>query len=196
MQGSSSNDLEILERIFNPEEGFAVLQTQTQEVFHDKIDPELLDKAKLDERSAISCAESDPVKALDILSNLIESCPFYASAYNNRAQVKMIIAGREEKDSCSGDGGVEAVMGDLDLALKYGVGLPIVLGNFFLTSESGNAYSQRALIKRKDGDLQGAELDFQAGARNGNAFAKSQVKDNPYAKMCNAMMQKAMKDCF
>jgi hypothetical protein len=46
----------------------------------------------------------------------------------------------------------------------------------------------------KQGDLPGAELDFQEGARNGNAYAKSQVKENPYAKMCNAMMTKAMEE--
>jgi hypothetical protein len=129
MQGVSSNDLETLERIFSPEEGFAVIEKTQSETFHDKIDTKLLESAKKDEREAISCEEKDTLRALEILSRVIESCPTYASAYNNRGQVRILLISRKElAGSIDSRGDVNKVMVDLELAIKYGVGLPTVLG--------------------------------------------------------------------
>ncbi|KAH6566816.1 hypothetical protein BASA60_009303 [Batrachochytrium salamandrivorans] len=45
------------------------------------------------------------------------------------------------------------------------------------------AYTQRAIIKKKRGDLSGADEDFIKGAQYGNEVAKGMVKNNPYAKL-------------
>lgn len=108
----TANDLAVLERIFNPETGFAVMESQ--KTYYDKIPADLLSWAKQEEKRAVNLAETDPSGALDILNASIEKCPTNASAYNNRAQVLALL----DRDSSQ----------ELDLAIKYGNGLPIVLG--------------------------------------------------------------------
>jgi hypothetical protein len=55
------------------------------------------------------------------------------------------------------------------------------------------AFTQRAVIKRKMGDSCGADRDFAMGALHGNEIAKGIVRQNPFAKMCNAIVMEALK---
>lgn len=61
-------------------------------------------------------------------------------------------------------------------------------------SKSGiKALCQRGILHRLMGDETRAKEDFEAAAKNGSKFAKAQLAAlNPYAKMCNAMLQKVM----
>lgn len=55
------------------------------------------------------------------------------------------------------------------------------------------AYTQRAIIKRQQGDLIGSRKDFEVGAKLGNPIARNvAVAENPYAKMCNQVMMEVM----
>ena len=55
------------------------------------------------------------------------------------------------------------------------------------------AYTQRAVIKRQQGDVVGSRKDFEIGAKLGNPLARQiAVNENPYAKMCNHVMMEVM----
>jgi Flp pilus assembly protein TadD len=79
---------------------------------------------------------------LEKLSQAITICDYYASVYNNRAQVY-----RLKND-------LESAVTDLEQAMKYGVGQPKVLRQ---------AYTQRAIIRKQQGNLEGAQADFERG---------------------------------
>ena len=58
---------------------------------------------------------------------------------------------------------------------------------------AAQAYTQRALLKKVDGDNEGAYDDFKRAACLGNAFAKTQaIQMNPYAALCNQMLSQAV----
>ena len=58
---------------------------------------------------------------------------------------------------------------------------------------AGQAFTQRALIHKLNGDSEAALEDFKKGARLGNSFAKSQVAEvNLYAALCNQMLSQAI----
>jgi len=57
----------------------------------------------------------------------------------------------------------------------------------------GQAYTQRGLIHKLQGNDDAALKDFEMGARHGNKFAKSMaIQCNPYAAMCNKMLAEAI----
>ena len=80
---------------------------------------------------------------------------------------------------------LDEALKDLDLVIEdLGIGQPKVLNQ---------AYTQRAIIKRQQGDAEGSRLDFEMGAKLGNPVARNiAVKENPYAKMCNSVMMEVM----
>ena len=58
---------------------------------------------------------------------------------------------------------------------------------------AAQAFTQRGMIYRLEGDDRKAAEDFKRGAALGNAFAKSMViQMNPYAALCNKMLSQAM----
>ncbi len=58
---------------------------------------------------------------------------------------------------------------------------------------AGQAFTQRALIHKLNGDNNAALEDFKKAAKLGNSFAKSQVAEmNPYAALCNQMLAQAI----
>ena len=58
---------------------------------------------------------------------------------------------------------------------------------------AAQAYTQRGLIHRLNGDEEKAQADFAKAAALGSAFAKSMVVQmNPYAAMCNKMLAEAI----
>ncbi|KAF6024789.1 TTC36 [Bugula neritina] len=56
------------------------------------------------------------------------------------------------------------------------------------------AFTQRAMIKRLQGDDEGCRADFKLAADLGSPFAKKQLVElNPYAALCNSMLAQMMK---
>jgi hypothetical protein len=54
---------------------------------------------------------------------------------------------------------------------------------------------QRGMVYELNGDDERALADFQVAAAHGSKFAKSEcVKLNPYARLCNQMLEQAMKE--
>ncbi|KAI8093468.1 uncharacterized protein BX664DRAFT_329782 [Halteromyces radiatus] len=170
------NDDAILERIFNPEVQGLPLDSVSQTVEDNPvkvIEPELLNKLKSMERQAVDLAEKDDLEgALEILNQCLALEKDYASAYNNRAQIYRL---RKDDDKA---------LEDLSKVIELGQGQPKVLRQ---------AYTQRAIIKRQHGDMQGSRADFEMGAKLGNPIARNiAVNENPYAKMCNQVMMEMM----
>ncbi|KAJ3210391.1 Tetratricopeptide repeat protein 36 [Clydaea vesicula] len=165
-QNLSKNDEDILSRIFNPDEGFAVVENEensTKINYEEKIDKNILTQIKHDELKAIEFIKNNEFsKGLNIFNKIIETCSTYASVYNNRANYFRMVNKLDE------------ALLDLNLAIEYGGGQKLLLGN---------AYTQRGLIKKELKDELGAELDFLEGAKFGNDLAKLEVKNNPYAKL-------------
>ncbi|KAJ3018655.1 hypothetical protein HKX48_002761 [Thoreauomyces humboldtii] len=164
------NDEDILNHIFNPEAplptGDDDASTADPSVSDDPlstIPAPLLAQLKALEAEAVVLSEKGDVPAgIAKLTEAITLHPPYASAYNNRAQ-----AHRIQKDNA-------AALADLKLAIEYGKGNADILKQ---------AYTQRAIVRKAEGDEQGSESDFAQGARYGNEVAKVAVKNNPYAKM-------------
>lgn len=79
----------------------------------------------------------------------------------------------------------EKALKDLDYVIQdIGEGQPKILRQ---------AYTQRAILKRQQGDLAGSRKDFEMGAKLGNPLARNvAVNENPYAKMCNQVMMEVM----
>lgn len=80
---------------------------------------------------------------------------------------------------------LDAAIKDLDYVIDdIGQGQPKILRQ---------AYTQRAIIKRQQGDLIGSRKDFEMGAKLGNPVARNfAVNENPYAKMCNQVMMEVL----
>ncbi|KAI8334571.1 hypothetical protein BC941DRAFT_431579 [Chlamydoabsidia padenii] len=166
----------VLELIFNPEAqgiGFDAVAQSIQDNPIKSIDPDLLVKLKAMEQQAVDLAEkNDTEGALVILNQCIELEKEYASAYNNRAQIYRL---RNENGKA---------LEDLGQVILLGEGQPKVLRQ---------AYTQRAIIKRQQGDVHGSRADFEMGAKLGNPIARNiAVGENPYAKMCNQIMMEVM----
>ncbi|KAI8922824.1 hypothetical protein BC831DRAFT_474051 [Entophlyctis helioformis] len=138
------------------------------------IDDSTLMQLKQLEQDAVGQAEQgDLAAAHATLSRAVTLCPVYASAYNNRAQVLRLLGRPDE------------AYDDLCKAIDHGT-----TTNSQQTLKQ--AYTQRAIIKRSRGDEAGADQDFAKGAQYGNEIARGMVKNNPYAKLCNAMVTEAM----
>lgn len=80
---------------------------------------------------------------------------------------------------------LDKALKDLDYVISdIGEGQPKILRQ---------AYTQRAILKRQQGDLAGSRKDFEVGAKLGNSVARNfAVNENPYAKMCNQVMMEVM----
>lgn len=135
--------------------------------------------AKL-EVEAIRAAEQDGdfKNALALLTQAIESCPKYPSPYNNRAQVLCLMDA----------GNREMALKDLDKAISLGHDFPAV---------QRQAYCQRAWIRRVEGNMDEAFADYEAAAKLGsNVGRKMAVACNPYARLCNNIMQEMLEKVY
>ncbi|GAB5590618.1 hypothetical protein Unana1_05518 [Umbelopsis nana] len=170
------SDDAILELVFNPEAQGLPLDAVSETVdttIAKEIPEDILPQVQELENEGVKLAEEEKLdEALDKLSQGITICDYYASIYNNRAQVYRL---KNDLDSA---------LADLNQSMKYGVGQPKVLRQ---------AYTQRAIIRKQQGDLAGAQADFERGAKFGNPIAKTiSVNENPFAKMCNQIMLEVM----
>ncbi|KAF9364751.1 Tetratricopeptide repeat protein 36 [Mortierella sp. NVP85] len=167
----SANDAKVLDMVFNPE-GTMLPDNETEPMLNSEpqqIEPDLLKQLKQLESEGVMLAENDMVEeATQKFTEAIKLCPTYASAYNNRAQAHRIQNKTKE------------ALEDLDMAIQHGNGQPTILKQ---------AYTQRGVIKKLSGDKDGAQLDFERGARYGNPVAKAvAVQDNPISQLCGAMV--------
>ncbi|KAF9383462.1 Tetratricopeptide repeat protein 36 [Podila verticillata] len=171
----SAGDAKILDMVFNPE-GTMLPDKETETMLRSEptvIEPELLKKLKALEGEAVLLAEKDDIDgAIAKFTEIIDLCPTYASVYNNRAQAYRIQDNNE------------AAIKDLDKAIEHGNGQTAILKQ---------AYTQRAIIKKLKGDKDGAQVDFERGARFGNPVAKAiSVQDNPISQLCGAMVMEML----
>ncbi|KAG2180964.1 hypothetical protein INT43_008546, partial [Umbelopsis isabellina] len=170
------SDDAILELVFNPEAQGLPLEAVTETIDTTgakEVPSDILPRLQQLENEGVRLAEEQKLdEALDKLSQAITICDYYASIYNNRAQVYRL------------KGDIDSALEDLNEAMKHGVGQPKILRQ---------AYTQRAIIRKQKGDLDGAQADFERGAKFGNPIAKNiSVNENPYAKMCNQIMLEVM----
>jgi tetratricopeptide (TPR) repeat protein len=108
-----------------------------------EVPSDILPRLQQLEKEGVVLAEEQKLdEALDKLSQAIAICDYYASVYNNRAQVYRL------------KGDVDSALADLNLAMKHGVGQPKILRQ---------AYTQRAIIRKQKGDIEGAQADFERG---------------------------------
>jgi len=111
---------------------------------------------------------------MTLFNELIETSPLRASLYNNRAQLFQMLNKPDD------------AMSDLNQAIQHCV---------LSRKVASQAYAQRAVLYRVQGDNDAARLDFEKAASFGNAWAKRMaVQLNPYAALCNQMLAQAMKE--
>ncbi|KAJ2492598.1 hypothetical protein IWW37_001353 [Coemansia sp. RSA 2050] len=128
------------------------------------------------EHRAVLAAEwdGDLKGAISQLSQIIQDCPSYASAYNNRAQALRL------------DGAdLSAVLADLDSAIRYAQDGKTL----------GQAYTQKGIVlKAMEADQDDVFNCFAQGAKCGSEVARlAMAKENPYAKMCGKIVSEAMR---
>ncbi|KAI8366768.1 uncharacterized protein BYT42DRAFT_587821 [Radiomyces spectabilis] len=171
-----TSDDAILDLMFNPEaQGLPLSSFESSEGQspEDLYDAKLLEQLRTLEKEAIAQAEKgDTDGALKTLEQCIGLEATYASAYNNRAQIYRM---RKEDD---------LALKDLNHVIDTASNQPKILRQ---------AYTQRAILRRQQGDLAAAQRDFEMGAKYGNSIARTiAVRENPYAKMCNQVMMEVM----
>ncbi|KAL0092284.1 hypothetical protein J3Q64DRAFT_1718430 [Phycomyces blakesleeanus] len=172
----SISDDAVLELIFNPDVQGLPLDSINQSITNTSVctlSPGRLEELKHLEKDAIKLAEKNETGgALELLNRCIEMEPTYGSAYNNRAQLYRMVHKNDE------------ALHDLNKVISLAEGQPKILKQ---------AYTQRAIIKRQNGDILGSKEDFAIGAKYGNSVARNiTIQDNPYAKMCNQVMLQVM----
>jgi len=138
----------------------------------------------MSERKAISLAETSPEEALDILSGLIAEHPQYASAYNNRAQLRRILS---------------HPLADIKVDLRTAIALASPSRSMDPVSDLqakvlSNAYTQLGVVLLREGKEEEVGGVFQVGARYGGEVAKVMaVKLNPVARLCGGIVKEAMR---
>jgi tetratricopeptide (TPR) repeat protein len=154
------------------------------------------------EAEAIRSAEAnDFATALLSLDEAIQLQPLYASAWNNRAQVKQLAAAAAVAAATDGDTpattGVSTLqatllrpaLADADEAIR----LSVEQGDAVVQRQ---ARTQRALLLRALGGQDSEELalqEYQQAAALGGVFARQEAtRLNPYAKLCNQYLQQAL----
>jgi len=177
---SNVNDKAVLHAIFNPELPVSGELIEEEEKYESQIDDEEtsenLYEAKALELQGVKKAESgDFIGALDDFTKAIQLRPDRPSGYNNRAQALRL------NDDTQG------AMEDLEEAIR------LSRNNPRSNKAHGQALCQRGILKRLDGNPEGALEDFKQAACLGSPFAKQMVvKMNPYAALCNQMLADVM----
>ncbi|KAI9021625.1 hypothetical protein CLU79DRAFT_752506 [Phycomyces nitens] len=172
----SISDDAVLELIFNPDVQGLPLDSISQSITNTSVctlSPGRVEELKNLEKEAVKLAEKNETDgALELLNKCIDMEPAYGSAYNNRAQLYRMLHKNNE------------ALDDLNKVISLAEGQPKILKQ---------AYTQRAILKRQNGDIMGSKEDFAIGAKYGNPIARNiTIQDNPYAKMCNQVMLQVM----
>ncbi|XP_018300481.1 tetratricopeptide repeat protein 36 homolog isoform X2 [Mycetomoellerius zeteki] len=176
MESLSEGDKAVLKTIFDPFQplgpsdfsDFSVFQEIETDVFEeDRLESDVLDIIK----KAIVCAEAKNFdECFRLFDQALEKAPKSPSILNDRAQA-LRLANRHKE-----------ALKDLHLAVELSEGKGRV---------GIQALCQRGALYRWMEQDDKAREDFTRAAKAGSSFAKSQlVALNPYAAMCNAMLQK------
>ncbi|KYQ57647.1 Tetratricopeptide repeat protein 36 like protein [Trachymyrmex zeteki] len=177
MESLSEGDKAVLKTIFDPFQplgpsdfsDFSVFQEiEETDVFEeDRLESDVLDIIK----KAIVCAEAKNFdECFRLFDQALEKAPKSPSILNDRAQA-LRLANRHKE-----------ALKDLHLAVELSEGKGRV---------GIQALCQRGALYRWMEQDDKAREDFTRAAKAGSSFAKSQlVALNPYAAMCNAMLQK------
>jgi len=172
-QALSIHDKEVLIRIFDPEDlrDFENEQTKVNNTSDEIPNIEFVQQ----EKTAIYMTEiEDYDGALKILDSIIEKDPNYASVYNNRAQVYQLM--KRNNDAIR----------DLDKALEINGGKGKV---------GIQALTQRGILRKVFGEDNLAQEDWKKASALGGQFANRLViMNNPYAALCNQMLNKMFAD--
>ncbi|KAF6210020.1 hypothetical protein GE061_015775 [Apolygus lucorum] len=175
MSEISEHDRIILNSIFNP---FLPIGESNYDgdlaeelIDNEEITPSVA-RAKEIEVEGIKAAEGGDLDGAESLLTEALRISERASGYNNRAQVLRL----KGKDS--------AAILDLNRAIEVSGG----------GGKAGcQAFCQRALLHRRNGRDSEAKEDFTKAAQLGSQFARHQlVEMNPYAAMCNQMLNDMM----
>ncbi|XP_015178747.1 PREDICTED: tetratricopeptide repeat protein 36 homolog [Polistes dominula] len=173
MERLSERDRAILNVIFDPFQAHGTIDISENENLDtlnqgevDTLTEEVLNIVK----EAISCAELNNFdKSFRLFNEALKKTPSSPAILNDRAQA-FRLAGRDNE-----------ALEDLHMAVKLSQG----------KGKAGiQALCQRGILYRYMNEDQKAKVDFTLAAKAGSSFAKSQlVSLNPYAAMCNAMLQ-------
>ncbi|PJF17130.1 hypothetical protein PSACC_03053 [Paramicrosporidium saccamoebae] len=179
----STRDQEIIARIFNQGKGELMYRVNRLELYDVGANGKGQDvrvnrplseterRAAGLEVEAIKAAEEDKdfERAALILTKAVEQCPSYPSPYNNRAQVYRL------------QNNLDLAICDLDRAIALSQEFPVV---------RRQALCQRAWIRYSRGETEVAYKDFEAAGNLGDADARRMaVRCNPYARLCNNIVQ-------
>ncbi|XP_039255663.2 tetratricopeptide repeat protein 36-like [Styela clava] len=170
----STSDKKVLQIVFNPNLPVGNLEDIEEPVDDESsFDPEKLATVKNLELKGVKHAEANRLEdALECMNQAIEILPDYPASYNNRAQARRIKGLNQE------------AYDDLEKAITLSKGKG---------RTASLAFTQRALLRKLDGNEEGSLEDFKLAAQLGNQFAKQQVVNaNPYAALCNKMLSEAM----
>ncbi|OQR78796.1 tetratricopeptide repeat protein 36 isoform 1 [Tropilaelaps mercedesae] len=166
---SCPNDQAVLEALFNPLLVEVPIEIDSEDAEEDTWKP------SAEEVRAVALAEAGQhEEALQLLGKLLNrssSNHEKASLLNDRAQVQRLL------------GNLSGAAKDLDAALVLGVN----------RKAQRQALAQKALLERLSGRREVAQALLQRSAALGSIFARSQLEaepTNPYAKLCNQMVQK------
>ncbi|XP_077422767.1 tetratricopeptide repeat protein 36 [Vanacampus margaritifer] len=174
---ASEHDRAVLQAIFSPNTPFGDVPGLDQEQeLTDNDSPfnvDSLRQVKDLETRGVSAAEAGDLEAaLQLFGQAIRILPRRASAYNNRAQTLRL------------QGNTPGALEDLDRAVSLSGGQG---------RTACQALVQRGLLRRLAGQDDEARQDFQKAAALGNEFARQQaVMLNPYAALCNKMLQQVI----
>ncbi|XP_033763281.1 tetratricopeptide repeat protein 36-like [Pecten maximus] len=173
----STHDKAVLNRIFNPNLPYGdVVDENNEEVTPalEEIETDEAKEAKQYEAEGVDAAEAGDLElALNKFALAIQVCPDRGSGYNNRAQALRL------------KGDVQGALQDLNKAIE----LCDAKG-----SAACQAFTQRGLVFKLEGDDEKALEDFKRAAALGGQFARQQVVAmNPYAALCNQMLSEVFR---
>ncbi|KAJ3363668.1 Tetratricopeptide repeat protein 36 [Allomyces javanicus] len=181
MAASTQRDNHILDLIFNPGSHPAPPTVPLPEQPEESVSSKAVAALTADQESqmrqheakGIKLAEAgQPVAAVDQFTLALAICDKYASLYNNRAQALRLLGKNDE------------ALADLNRAIEYGTGEAFVLKQ---------AYTQRAVLYKAMGNQDAALADFETAGKLGSDVARvAAVRENPFAQMCNAIMDQVM----
>lgn len=200
-QGLSVRDTRVLSLLFDPEaqQSATDTNTATQTTMTSQLTAEELAEIRHIERHAVQLAEQGEIEeAESLLSRVIQKYPnARPSLWNNRAQVR-----RLSKN-------VPGALDDLSQAIRLATPTHLNATPSDYTDVLSHAYSHRATIYMlvARGEICGvledemperleeyASHDFTMAGKHGSELARAMaVRTNPYAKMCGAIVQTALR---
>ncbi len=149
-------------------------------------EPEKLDTPWMTiQLAAIRLSESgDHDAAIELLSECISAYPSASSLYNDRCQMYRLVGKHKE------------AWGDIQEAIRLSKAMESDSSSQSQKYVLKQAYLQRAILGKELACMSDEQIqsDYESSAKYGNKIAAYYaVKGNPYAALCNQMLQQALK---